>query len=284
MFFWKRRSLPCRHSQPYITSGLFHQKTTEFCELRLKAWNSRIMTAFLTTCLTALVSSLPVSDRSVELALTTGAMVSISSWMLKLEGCGRYLSGEEAEMLWDEGNKFLAINELSLMLFSFVHAAWPINIEKWFTILGSSFQLRFLELYRSAAHAFVAQGRLFLPMRPKTHVSILCFNVFMCFFSSGPCLFWSFFSKLCWFHQIQAFQELCYEMRANRLNARMYHGYMDEDAVGSVKALCRRTHRSLLEFRVMGRLLIGLKASSGSRCTWEMKKTRACAAGPGALC
>ena len=81
------------------------------------------MTAFLTTCLTALVSSLPVSDRSVELALTTGAMVSISSWMLKLEGCGRYLSGEEAEMLWDEGNKFLAINELSLMLFSFVHAA-----------------------------------------------------------------------------------------------------------------------------------------------------------------
>lgn len=66
------------------------------------------MTAFLTTCLNSLVGSLPVASRPSHLVLTTGAMNAISTWMLKLEGCGRYLSAQEAEWLWCEGNKFLA--------------------------------------------------------------------------------------------------------------------------------------------------------------------------------
>ena len=66
------------------------------------------MTAFLTTCLNALIGSFAPDQRPPELVLTTATMNSISNWMLKLEGCGRYLKGEDAEWLWTEGNQFLA--------------------------------------------------------------------------------------------------------------------------------------------------------------------------------
>ena len=65
------------------------------------------MSAFLCTCLNTLVSSTPCANRSPELVFTTAAMNSICEWMLRLEGAGRYLSKEDADWIWDEGNKFL---------------------------------------------------------------------------------------------------------------------------------------------------------------------------------
>ena len=59
----------------------------------------------------------------------------------------------------------------------------------------------------------------------------------------------------------KAYQEICFEMWTTRINARTYHAYLDEDAMGAVKAICRRTHRALMEVRVMGRILLGLKVS-----------------------
>ena len=65
------------------------------------------MTAFLTTCLNALAASMPPENRSPELVLTIGTMNSISLWMLRLEGAGRYLSEADANWFWEEGNRFL---------------------------------------------------------------------------------------------------------------------------------------------------------------------------------
>ena len=58
----------------------------------------------------------------------------------------------------------------------------------------------------------------------------------------------------------QAFQELNWFMRRELYNCRKYHCYVDEDAVGFVKGLCRRVHRRMLELRVLGRWSIRLGA------------------------
>ena len=59
----------------------------------------------------------------------------------------------------------------------------------------------------------------------------------------------------------KAYQEICFEMWTTQVNARTYHAYLDEDAMGAVKAICKRTRRALMEVRVMGRILLGLKVS-----------------------
>ena len=62
----------------------------------------------------------------------------------------------------------------------------------------------------------------------------------------------------------KAYQEICLSMFTTQINARTYHAYHDEDAMGSVKAICRKTHRALMEVRVMGRILLGLKVAGHS--------------------
>ena len=58
--------------------------------------------------------------------------------------------------------------------------------------------------------------------------------------------------------KLHYFQELNFQMRAERLNVRHTHCYVEEDCIGSIKGLCRRVHRRLLELRVLGRWLIRL--------------------------
>lgn len=100
----------CRHSQPIISGGLFHRTAGDYVELRLKAWNSRIMTAFLTVCLDNVLKNILAADRTPALKLTTAAMHSMSTWMLRLEAADKRLSAEDAQWLWDEGNRCLALS------------------------------------------------------------------------------------------------------------------------------------------------------------------------------
>lgn len=116
-------NLSRRHSQAIISGGLFHRTAGDFVELRLKAWNSRIMTAFLTVCLDNVLKNIPAADRTPALKLTTATMHSMSTWMLRLEGADKRLSAEDAQWLWDEGNRCLALswflyNAMCLMSFS----------------------------------------------------------------------------------------------------------------------------------------------------------------------
>ena len=99
---------------------------------------------------------------------------------------------------------------------------------------------RFLNLYHAAAQAFARSGQLCLPIRPKLHVTSRQFVV------SDGC---------------EALQELAWEMRERRYNCRAFHCYMDEDAIGKVKALCRASHRNMMEFRVLARWLLGVRAA-----------------------
>lgn len=59
----------------------------------------------------------------------------------------------------------------------------------------------------------------------------------------------------------KAFQELNYFMLAERYNCRKYHCYIDEDAIGTIKGLCRKVHRRLLEVRVLARWSLRLRTS-----------------------
>ena len=50
-------------------------------------------------------------------------------------------------------------------------------------------------------------------------------------------------------------------MYVSHTSCRAWHCYVDEDKMGEVKAIARKTHRLLMEFRIMGRMLIGLRES-----------------------
>ena len=94
---------PARHNQPHITAGcLYGSNGKNYAELRLKAFNSRMMAPFLATCLNALLGQLPHDERTDELQFTTAMMLCISNWMLRLEGMGRFLSYAESQWVWTE--------------------------------------------------------------------------------------------------------------------------------------------------------------------------------------
>lgn len=57
----------------------------------------------------------------------------------------------------------------------------------------------------------------------------------------------------------EAFQEINLGMVITRVNCRFNHTFIDEDCIGGAKALARRCHRRLLEFRLLGRFLLRLK-------------------------
>ena len=57
----------------------------------------------------------------------------------------------------------------------------------------------------------------------------------------------------------KAFQELNLSMRRELYNCRAYHCFIDEDHIGTIKGLCKRVHRGLLEHRVLLRWTLRLR-------------------------
>ena len=59
--------------------------------------------------------------------------------------------------------------------------------------------------------------------------------------------------------KLHYFQELNRQCLRHKYNVRHSHCYVDEDCMGTVKGLCKRVHRRLLELRVLGRWLLRLR-------------------------
>ena len=97
------KTRPLRHYQPFIPSALLVVPAGDFPELRLKAWSSRIITAFVSICLQDVSSTYSNATRSPLLAAATMASAKLSEWMLLIERYPRLLTEEQAEHLYNVG-------------------------------------------------------------------------------------------------------------------------------------------------------------------------------------
>lgn len=99
--------------------------------------------------------------------------------------------------------------------------------------------LRFLRGYKALAMMHQRAGILLYPLKPRLHAT------------------WPNRPKIHW--RPEAFQELNYVMKKHLYNARFTHTYLDEDNIGSMKALARCCHRRLLELRLLMRWSLRLR-------------------------
>lgn len=56
----------------------------------------------------------------------------------------------------------------------------------------------------------------------------------------------------------QVLIEMITDCKAELVNPRAYHTYLDEDQIGCVKGIAKRCHRRMLELRVLMRYLLRL--------------------------
>lgn len=61
-------------------------------------------------------------------------------------------------------------------------------------------------------------------------------------------------------------------MHRCKYNCRFFHTYVDEDMIGVTKGLARRVHRKMLEFRLMGRLLLRLQTYEQGRSGQPLRR------------
>ncbi len=90
-----------RHTQPHIPTALLIVPAGEYPELRLKAWTSRVITAFVAVALQDVCRQFNAAEIPKQLALSTAACVKIAAWMLLIEKCPRYLSEDQANDLYN---------------------------------------------------------------------------------------------------------------------------------------------------------------------------------------
>ena len=67
----------------------------------------------------------------------------------------------------------------------------------------------------------------------------------------------------------QVLIELITDCKAELVNPRAYHTYLDEDQIGCVKGIAKRCHRKLLELRVLMRYLLRLTHYVRHWASWE---------------
>ena len=91
-----------RHYQPFIPTALIVVPAGEFPELRLKAWASRVVTAFVSVCLQDL-SAQHQGELPQLLAAATVACAKLAEWMLMVEKYPRLLTEQQANHLYNLG-------------------------------------------------------------------------------------------------------------------------------------------------------------------------------------
>lgn len=91
-----------RHGQPVITKNHLHFDMGG-PELRLKAYATRVMCAFLAVCLRSTCEKIPREEASQDLILVTAATAQMANWSLLLEESPLMLSPERANLLFDAG-------------------------------------------------------------------------------------------------------------------------------------------------------------------------------------
>lgn len=99
-----------RHYQPHIPTALLIVGAGEYPELRLKAWTSRVLTAYLSVALQELCQRFTDANRPLQLALAAASCGKMSEWLLLVERYPRYLSEVEAQHLHTVAWEFLRFN------------------------------------------------------------------------------------------------------------------------------------------------------------------------------
>lgn len=99
-----------RLSLPIISTGHFDAIPGE---LRLKAYATRVLVAFMAVCLRDLVHRTPASEQTVDLKLATLGCTQIANWSLMLETYPLNLSEAQATNLYDLGMKHLVLKLFS---------------------------------------------------------------------------------------------------------------------------------------------------------------------------
>lgn len=99
-----------RHYQHAICSALILVKEGEYPELRIKAYAGRVLVSYLQHKIAILVQDLKSRDAVDDgVLLVHGVLTSICQWYLLVESAQRYLSQSEADAIWNESLKFLAV-------------------------------------------------------------------------------------------------------------------------------------------------------------------------------
>ena len=92
------------HSQVYITAGMLRQDKRGYPELLGKAYNSRVLLAFLAMCMRALAGQ---GENDLEVCLAGRVAELMAAWHHFLEMAPRYMSLEEANRLDDTSLRFV---------------------------------------------------------------------------------------------------------------------------------------------------------------------------------
>ena len=92
------------HSQVYITAGMLRQDKRGCPELLGKAYNSRVLLAFLAMCMRALAGQ---QEDDLEASLAARVAELMAAWHHFLEVAPRYMSLEEASRLDDTSLRFV---------------------------------------------------------------------------------------------------------------------------------------------------------------------------------
>lgn len=93
-----------RLAASHISTGHFDSVPGE---LRLKAYESRVMVSFLSLCLRRVWETCGDANRTTELELNTALTTRFSNWSLDLEQCPINLTSEQAERLRASGTESL---------------------------------------------------------------------------------------------------------------------------------------------------------------------------------
>ena len=91
------------HSQVYITKGMHRRDARGYPELLGKAYNNRVMLAFLAVCMATLAGT--CDDLEVQLASSVAQLMSV--WHDRLERAPRYMSSSQAQLLDETSMRFV---------------------------------------------------------------------------------------------------------------------------------------------------------------------------------
>lgn len=217
--------------------------------MRLKAWTSRVLTAFLAVCLNDLSSGYRSEQRDRELSLSTAALVSLADWMLTIERSPRLLTSVQANDLEEKAWRFLGwwcVYIIRSKTAFIDKMFWPFLIRT--KVPGYLSMLGYFGP-RKIYHAVALQTKVSCLLSGPYYLTSFC-----CSFVCKQVICQTFFRK----NSCEAFIELNASMKQQLYCIRFQHCYCDEDTVGTMKGLAKRVHHRLMELRMLLRWLLRL--------------------------
>lgn len=91
-------------------------KVGEFPELRIKAYAGRLLLAHLQHVVAELVEEIRMNVGRVDddILLVNAVLTELSQWFIRIERCGRYLSQDDANHIWETHLRCLAGNSFAI--------------------------------------------------------------------------------------------------------------------------------------------------------------------------